>query len=878
VYARLEGTANSGVIQGCDGHGNLNAHIIGGYSNLTGAPFEDSLGFNYGMGVAPFVKVGSSVIFDPGTFTSPDYEDLQSRAYRDGMRISSNSWGANTSAYTSDAQRYDALVRDAQPTASAVPAAGNQEMVIVFAAGNSGSGAGTVGSPGTAKNIITAGASENVQAFGGADQCGTTDAEANSAMDIVGFSSRGPTADGRKKPDLMAPGTHVSGGVAQASRSANPPTGNGQALSCFDATGVCAGPGSSNYFPVGQQWYTASSGTSHSTPAIAGGAALVRQYFINQSMAPPSAAMTKAYLMNTARYMTGTGANDTLWSNNQGMGLMDLGMAFDGVPRLLSDQTSAHLFTASGQTRTFNGVVADTSKPFRVTLAWTDAPGSTTGSAWRNNLDLSVTVGTNTYRGNVFTGANSTTGGTADSSNNVESVFLPAGTSGNFTVTVTATNINSDGVPGNSSTLDQDFALVAYNTCNSAPATITGVTATATANNRVTVAWTNNDATSYNIYRANVAGGPYTRVNTTTVTGSPFVDTTVSGGRTYFYVVRGVACAESPNSNEASVTATGSCTLPPTFGGATNATSAGTSTCANTVAWAAATASCGGTLSYSVYRGTTAGFTPALSNRIATGLSGSSFADNLNVTSGTRYYYVVRATETGAATVEETNTTERSAMASGPVTPGVRYFDDLDGTRPPNAASYWIATTQAGSAGSINVTSGCHYQSPLSSYRLGAVGTACGAAYLDGMQTTLALGGNGTTAGINGFAIPATTAGAQMTFNIWYSFETGYDGTWLVYSTASASGPWTNIGDSASTTAPYITAGGYDGTLNSTPTTRIWTGPAGGAGSNGNLKAVTVNLNALAGRTVWFAYRFYTDSSVTAEGFYVDDVRVTADG
>ena len=50
-----------------------------------------------------------------------------------------------------------------------------------------------------------------------------------------------------------------------------------------------------------------------------------------------------------------------------------------------------------------------------------------------------------------------------DTQNNVESVFLPAGTSGPVTVTVTATNVNSDGVPNNGIALDQDFALVAYN-------------------------------------------------------------------------------------------------------------------------------------------------------------------------------------------------------------------------------------------------------------------------------------------------------------------------------------------------------------------------------------------------------------------------------
>jgi hypothetical protein len=172
------------------------------------------------------------------------------------------------------------------------------------------------------------------------------------------------------------------------------------------------------------------------------------------------------------------------------MGLMDLGMAFDGVPRLLDDQNPANLFTATGQTFTFNGVVADTSKPFRVTLAWTDAPGSTTGSAWRNNLDLTVTMGANTYRGNVFTGANSVTGGTADGSNNVESVFLPSGADGPFTVTVTAANITSDGVPNTGTTLDQDFALISYNTCQTAPETPKGVTAAVNGDNRIDVSWT----------------------------------------------------------------------------------------------------------------------------------------------------------------------------------------------------------------------------------------------------------------------------------------------------------------------------------------------------------------------------------------------------
>ncbi len=479
IYNRLQGTPNTGsTLQGCDGHGNENSHIIGGYVptgtvggvNFGAAPHADASGFRWDLGLAPFVQIGSSVIFDPDTFTSPTYQNLESQAYRDGARISSNSWGGTSSSYSVDSQQYDALVRDAQPdTGCSLPncisTAGNQEYVIVFAAGNAGSGPGTVGEPSTAKNVITVGAAENVNPFGAADGCAIDDTGANDANDIISFSSRGPTSDGRKKPDIMAPGTHVSAGVAQASIASPTGSGTGAQLACFDGTGVCGGTGGSNFFPAGQQWYTASSGTSHSTPAIAGSAALIRQYFINQSLTVPSPAMTKGLMLNSARYMTGVGANDSLPSNNQGMGELSLNSFFDifATAHLLHDEVGADTFTASGQQRIITGTVSDNSKPFRVTLAWTDTPGPTSGNAYVNNLDLEVTVGGNTYKGNVFSGAFSATGGSADTRNNVESVFLPAGVTGSFVIKVIATNIAGDGVPNNAQPLDQDFALVAYN-------------------------------------------------------------------------------------------------------------------------------------------------------------------------------------------------------------------------------------------------------------------------------------------------------------------------------------------------------------------------------------------------------------------------------
>jgi len=422
-----------------EGHGFLNSHIVGGVNSGTGSAVEDANGYNYGLGIAPFAKVGVTAIFGPGGSTSTAWENT---AYGQTARVSSNSWGYTGAAakkYNAQAQEYDRIVRDAQ-----TGTAGNQQMIVVFAAGNDGSGSNTVSSPATAKNVITAAASENVRQTG-TDGCAVTNSGADSANDIINFSSRGPVnsagGDGRVKPDLSAPGTHIEAGIPQAS---------------YNGASVC-----NQYWPAGQTLYGWSSGTSHSCPAIAGGMALVFQDFINKSLGNPSPAMAKAVLMSSASYMTGTGAGGNLPSNSQGMGLMNLGRAFDGSSRILVDQTQ--VLGASGNTYVTNGTVSDTGKPLRITVAWSDAPGPTTGAPFVNNLDLEVTVGATTYKGNVFSGANSTSGGTADAKNNVESVFLPAGTSGSFTVTVRATNIAGDGVPGNADTTDQDFALVVYN-------------------------------------------------------------------------------------------------------------------------------------------------------------------------------------------------------------------------------------------------------------------------------------------------------------------------------------------------------------------------------------------------------------------------------
>jgi hypothetical protein len=71
----------------------------------------------------------------------------------------------------------------------------------------------------------------------------------------------------------------------------------------------------------------------------------------------------------------------------------------------------------------------------------------------------------------------------------------------------------------------------------------------------VTLNWTASPSANvgYRIYRSTTLGGPYTALNQTPVTGTSYVDSTVRGGVTYYYVARAVDSSgtESSNSNEA---------------------------------------------------------------------------------------------------------------------------------------------------------------------------------------------------------------------------------------------------------------------------------------------------------------------------------------
>ena len=171
-------------------------------------------------------------------------------------------------------------------------------------------------------------------------------------------------------------------------------------------------------------------------------------------------------------------------NNDQGWGRISLENLFfqaptsDRGPRLYIDQT--HAFTAAAQQHRWTVAAADPNRPLRVTLTWTDPPAAAGANpALVNDLDLEVQrIGTaTTYHGNHFNNGFSTAGGTADSLNNVECVFIQNPV-GSYEIRVVAAALTTDARPPYGvATPWQDFALVIENAVFVAAAPVSVVTA-----------------------------------------------------------------------------------------------------------------------------------------------------------------------------------------------------------------------------------------------------------------------------------------------------------------------------------------------------------------------------------------------------------------
>lgn len=360
-----------------------------------------------------------------------DLTELFSDAYQNKVRIHSNSWGGGEpGVYDSQCEQLDRFVWE------------HKDFCILFANGNDGTDADgdgkinamSVTSPATAKNCISVGASENERpqfndnTYGGwwaSDYPAAPynmDPMANDSNQVAAFSSRGPTADGRFKPDVVAPGTYI---LSTRSTLLAP---NNMAWAAF--------PPSKKYFHMG--------GTSMATPLTSGAVGLIREFLrTKKNIKLPSAALLKATLIHGAIRLS-SATESIVVDNDQGYGRVNL----DGA--LASSTTKTIEFNdikpglRTGEVHTIEIKIQSSLQPLRVTMAYSDYPGTTL----INNLNLMLTAPDGSrHVGNPKPGSLMA----LDAVNNVEVINISNPLLGKWLIDIVASNVAQG---------PQDFALV----------------------------------------------------------------------------------------------------------------------------------------------------------------------------------------------------------------------------------------------------------------------------------------------------------------------------------------------------------------------------------------------------------------------------------
>jgi hypothetical protein len=360
---------------GADFHG---THVAGTALGNAGA-FDNNRGIAY----------NARLVFNVVSLSGGTFLNRLNQHYTQGAAIHTNSWGNDgTTAYDSLARNIDVFSYQ------------NDENLVIFAVTNGSS----LKNPENAKNCLAVGAT------------GASGSQANHCT-----GGTGPTIDGRRKPEIYAPG-----------------------CSTISSSGTACGTGSA-------------SGTSMAAPAIAGAAALVRQYYMDgfyptgaassEDAFTPSGPLVKATLLNSAVDMTGVAGYP---SNREGWGrvLLDNALYFEGQARtnIIRDaRNNTEAALSTGDVIEIPFTVTSNTQEVRVTLAFHDAPGAlNVVNAAVNNLNLEVE---NEFGvlvlGNVFSAGFSAPGGTPDAINNVEMIRIGTPFPGEYVARVRAAAVNT---------------------------------------------------------------------------------------------------------------------------------------------------------------------------------------------------------------------------------------------------------------------------------------------------------------------------------------------------------------------------------------------------------------------------------------------------
>ncbi len=372
-------------VGGYDSHGTHVAAIAAGDEGIESA----SRGVAY----------GAKIVFNVAPLTTQaSYLERFNLHYSQGARVHTNSWGNDaTMQYDYACAAIDTFMRD------------NEDALLVFAVSNTP----IVRNPENAKNSIAV------------TRTGNTPNQNQICVVFGSLPGAGPTLDGRRKPDIAAPGCTIT--------------------SAAGATGCAT---------------AVNSGTSMATPAIGGVSTLIRQYFTDgfyptgvatpSNALIPSGALLKAMVVNSGEDLLSPGYP----SNQEGWGRVlarsVLPFAGDANRLVIKDirNTSSQALSTDG-VREFQINVSDAAQIFRITMAYTDQPATLPATVTPvNDLDLLViSPSGDIFVGNNLVGGFSVPGGLPDPINNLEQVRIQSPTPGLWTIHIrgTAVNLGSQG-------------------------------------------------------------------------------------------------------------------------------------------------------------------------------------------------------------------------------------------------------------------------------------------------------------------------------------------------------------------------------------------------------------------------------------------------